>query len=40
MNPYTVVKAAGVVVLTFVFWHFLQIWGILAGCGLAMIVLP
>jgi hypothetical protein len=33
-------KIVGTVVVTFVAWHFLNIWGLLLGCGVAMIVLP
>lgn len=39
MNANTIVRAVGVGVMTFVFWHFWQIWGILLGCGLAMALL-
>lgn len=39
MSIGTACKILGVCVVTFVAWHFLAIYGLLLGCGIAMIML-
>lgn len=40
MNTTTIIKAVGTALMAFVFWHTMQVWGLLLAAAFAMILLP
>lgn len=40
MNYQIGLKIVGVAVVTYVAYHYLAIYGLLLGCGMAMVLLP
>ncbi len=40
MTTPTIIKTIGVLLIALVFWHTMQVWGLLLAAGFAMIFLP